>query len=113
MPNPKGPVLSCDQFPGSELDAEQLEFLQAIEHFKKKYKRRFPTWSEVLVVLKQLGYRRVAVNGGSSPSLATGQVPHVATVEELVPPASSSDAGAGTGSVDLERADGPDGGVVA
>lgn len=39
---------------------EQFEFLMAIEEYKKKNTRPFPTWTEVLEVIKALGYRRVA-----------------------------------------------------
>ena len=65
MPNPKGPILRDELFPGSELAAEELEFIAALERFKKRYQRRFPSWSEVLLVLKSLGYRRVAVSESS------------------------------------------------
>lgn len=39
---------------------EQFEFLMAIDEYKKKNARPFPTWTEVLEVIKALGYRRVA-----------------------------------------------------
>ena len=44
--------------PLAEVDAEVLEFIAAIERFKKQHARPFPSWSEVLLVLRQLGYRR-------------------------------------------------------
>jgi hypothetical protein len=44
--------------PLAEVDAEALEFIAAIERFKKQHSRPFPSWSEVLLVLRQLGYRR-------------------------------------------------------
>ncbi|MEE9391535.1 MAG: hypothetical protein V3W41_03420 [Planctomycetota bacterium] len=40
------------------VDGDQLEFIQAIEAFKKEHKRAFPSWSEVLQVLKGLGYAK-------------------------------------------------------
>jgi hypothetical protein len=43
---------------GLEVDDEVLEFIAALERFKKANNRPFPGWSEVLHVLKQLGYRR-------------------------------------------------------
>jgi hypothetical protein len=43
---------------GLEVDDEVLEFIAALERFKKANNRPFPGWSEVLFVLKQLGYRR-------------------------------------------------------
>ncbi len=39
---------------------EQFEFLMAIDEYKRKNARPFPTWTEVLEVIKALGYRRVA-----------------------------------------------------
>lgn len=43
-----------------ELTAEQFEFVMAIEAYKKVNKRLYPTWTEVLEVIGQLGYRKVA-----------------------------------------------------
>jgi len=39
---------------------EQLDFLLAIDEYKRKNSRPFPTWTEVLEVIKALGYRKVA-----------------------------------------------------
>ena len=39
---------------------EQFEFLMAIDCYKKVNQRPFPTWTEVLEVIKALGYRKVA-----------------------------------------------------
>ncbi len=39
---------------------EQFEFLMAIEEYKKANSKPFPTWTEVLEVMKALGYRKVA-----------------------------------------------------
>ncbi len=39
---------------------EQFNFLMAIEQYKKQNARPFPTWTEVLEVIKALGYRKVA-----------------------------------------------------
>jgi hypothetical protein len=39
---------------------EQFEFLMAIDEYKKQNARPFPTWTEVLEVIKALGYRKVA-----------------------------------------------------
>ncbi len=41
------------------MTAEQFEFIMAIETYKKVNKRLFPTWTEVLEVIQQLGYRKV------------------------------------------------------
>jgi len=42
-----------------EMTAEQFEFVMAIEMYKKLNKRMYPTWTEVLEVMRQLGYRKV------------------------------------------------------
>ena len=42
-----------------EMTAEQFEFVMAIETYKKVNKKMFPTWTEVLEVINQLGYRKV------------------------------------------------------
>ncbi len=43
-----------------EMTTEQFEFVMAIETYKKVNKRLYPTWTEVLEVLNQLGYRKVS-----------------------------------------------------
>jgi FMN phosphatase YigB (HAD superfamily) len=43
-----------------QLSDEQFEFLLAIDEYKRKNTRPFPTWTEVLEVIKALGYRKVA-----------------------------------------------------
>jgi hypothetical protein len=44
--------------PLAEIDAEALEFIAAIDRFKKENGRPFPSWSEILLIVRQLGYRR-------------------------------------------------------
>lgn len=39
---------------------EEMEFMQAIETYKRDFRRPFPTWSEILEVVKAMGYRRVS-----------------------------------------------------
>jgi len=39
---------------------EQFQFLMAIDEYKRANSRPFPTWTEVLEVIKALGYRKVA-----------------------------------------------------
>jgi len=43
-----------------EMTEEQFEFLMAIDQYKRENQRPFPTWTEVLEVIKALGYRKVA-----------------------------------------------------
>ena len=41
-----------------EMTPQQFEFVMAIETYKKVNKKLFPTWTEVLEVMQQLGYRK-------------------------------------------------------
>ncbi|KPK45075.1 MAG: hypothetical protein AMJ65_01055 [Phycisphaerae bacterium SG8_4] len=43
-----------------QMSDEQFDFLMAIDEYKRKNTRPFPTWTEVLEVIKALGYRKVA-----------------------------------------------------
>jgi len=40
-------------------DQETLEFLKAIDHFKRTSGRNFPSWTDVLQIIRSLGYRKV------------------------------------------------------
>jgi hypothetical protein len=42
-----------------EMTPEQFEFVMAIETYKKVNRKLFPTWTEVLEVIEQLGYKKV------------------------------------------------------
>jgi hypothetical protein len=42
-----------------EMSEEVLEFITAIDEYKRVNQRQFPNWSEVLEILKTLGYARV------------------------------------------------------
>lgn len=46
-----------------EMSNEQLEFVLAMDEYKRANRRPFPTWTEVLEVIKYLGYRKVAPMG--------------------------------------------------
>lgn len=39
---------------------DEVAFMRAMDEYKRKSGRMFPTWSEVLEVLHSIGYRRVA-----------------------------------------------------
>jgi hypothetical protein len=43
-----------------EMSPEVLEFIQAMDDYRVRHGRPFPSWSEVLDVLMRLGYRKVA-----------------------------------------------------
>lgn len=42
-----------------EMNVEQFEFVMAIETYKKLNRRMYPTWTEILEIVRQLGYRKV------------------------------------------------------
>lgn len=46
---------TCDR----EYNPEELEFMRAMHSYKQRSGRMFPTWSEVLEVLRSLGYEKV------------------------------------------------------
>src|SRR5207253_5985915 len=38
---------------------DEIEFMKAMDQYKRSNRRPFPTWREVLEVLRSLGYRKV------------------------------------------------------
>jgi hypothetical protein len=59
-----------------EYSNEEIEFMKAMDQYKRENRRPFPTWSEVLEVLSALGYRKVA-NPSIMPGLSTTLPPVV------------------------------------
>jgi hypothetical protein len=49
-----------ETYPGANYTDDEVEFFMAIERYQREAHRPFPTWHEVLRVLKSLGYRKVA-----------------------------------------------------
>ena len=43
-----------------QMTDEQFEFVMAVDQYKKLNNRPFPSWTEVLELIKALGYRKVA-----------------------------------------------------
>jgi len=41
-----------------DYSADEIEFMKAMDDYKRKSGRMFPTWSEVLEVVRSLGYHR-------------------------------------------------------
>lgn len=66
-----------------EISGELLEFIMAIDQYKKINERPFPSWSEVFEIIQYLGYRKV-----------TGRAHHInqACGEEVLSSASGSPA---------------------
>ena len=53
---------------------DETEFMKAIEQYKRENRRPFPTWSEVLEILRALGYRKVA-DPGPLPGKSSAAAP--------------------------------------
>jgi hypothetical protein len=63
-----------------EMDTAQFELVMAIETYKKVNRRMYPTWTEILEVVRQLGYRKVkprdiTLANVPEPELYTGADP--------------------------------------
>ncbi|OQY05964.1 MAG: hypothetical protein B6I25_04925 [Planctomycetales bacterium 4572_13] len=43
-----------------QMNEEQFEFLMAMDEYKRANQRPFPTWTEVLEIIRAIGYRKVA-----------------------------------------------------
>ncbi len=41
-----------------QMSGELVEFITAIDSYKRIHERPFPSWSEILVIVKALGYKR-------------------------------------------------------
>lgn len=57
-PRTKPPSAAEPSDAPTAVDAEVLEFIAALDRYKQQHCKPFPGWSEVLLVLKQLGYRK-------------------------------------------------------
>ena len=53
---------------------DEITFMKAMDQYKRDNRRPFPTWSEVLEVLRALGYRKVA-EPTALPGLQPGPPP--------------------------------------
>jgi len=54
-----------------EYTAAEMEFMLAMNEYKRRSGRMFPTWSEVLEVLRDLGYVKTA-SGSQGHSVGAG-----------------------------------------
>lgn len=43
-----------------DYSGDEVEFMNAMDDYKRRSGRQFPTWSEVLEVVRSMGYRKVA-----------------------------------------------------
>jgi len=70
--SPSTPMTNTDQAPEApatktakpatskpdQMEPEVLEFIQAIDDYKRIHGRPFPSWTEVLEIIRNLGYER-------------------------------------------------------
>ena len=54
---------------------DETDFMKAMDRYKRDNRRPFPTWSEVLEVLRALGYRKVAEPTDLPGAKKSGPVP--------------------------------------
>jgi hypothetical protein len=64
-----------------DYNQDDIEFMKAMDQYKRDNRRPFPTWSETLEVLRAIGYRKVA-EPAQMPGLSTAMPPlHPARLE--------------------------------
>ena len=64
---PRGTDPTCSDL---EYSPAELEFMLAMERYRREHHRRFPTCCEVLAVVKSLGYRKADCR--AAPSVGGG-----------------------------------------
>ena len=72
--------------PGCDTTPDELEFALAMYAFQKKNDRRYPAWSEVLYVLRTLGYSKGPPPAEPPPPVRNPYGPalsHTPTPEEI------------------------------
>ncbi|MEX2673022.1 MAG: hypothetical protein WD294_13035 [Phycisphaeraceae bacterium] len=52
-----------------EMSQEQFLFVMAVDAFKRVNGKQFPTWTEVLEVIRKLGYRKTAASELNLPNM--------------------------------------------
>ncbi|HEY2908960.1 MAG TPA: hypothetical protein VGI99_01875 [Gemmataceae bacterium] len=60
MPKILGASSYTENFHGCKITDEEWAFMKAMEAYQRRWRRRYPSWREVLFVLECLGYRKVA-----------------------------------------------------
>jgi len=59
MPPIIGASVYSEVHPGSHITADEWAFMKAMEAYQRRWRRRYPSWREVLYVLHCCGYRKV------------------------------------------------------
>jgi hypothetical protein len=58
-----------------DYSSSEMEFMQAMHEYKNSSGRMFPTWSEVLEVLRSLGYEKPGRTAGPTGQSRAGNAP--------------------------------------
>jgi hypothetical protein len=58
-----------------DYSSSEMEFMQAMHEYKNSSGRMFPTWSEVLEVLRSLGYEKPGRTAGPAGQSRAGNAP--------------------------------------
>ncbi|MCO6456045.1 MAG: hypothetical protein J5I93_12165 [Pirellulaceae bacterium] len=64
-----------------DYSADEIEFMRALDAYKRTSGRMFPTCSEILEVIRGLGYVRVSSTSETEPAMEGGE-PVEAVTEE-------------------------------
>ncbi len=57
------------------LSSEELQFIKAIEKYKSEKNKHFLSWTEVLKIVKKLGYRKVSSGKCQVPAIPAAKKP--------------------------------------
>ena len=52
------PEVGGFHYPGGDLTDDEVEFGRAVHAFQLRHNIRYPAWSDILLVLQSLGYRK-------------------------------------------------------
>ncbi len=63
---------------------DEIEFMQAMDAYKRKNGRMFPTCSEILEVIRDLGYSRPGMQAGSAVVAAQTETPEAGADADAV-----------------------------
>ena len=76
-----------------EITGELLEFIMAVDEYKRINERPFPSWSEVFEIVQYLGYRKVAPQAGHINTASGAEVLDVPTERALAESAAAAACG--------------------
>lgn len=57
-----------------DYNAEEIEFMRALDAYKRSSGRMFPTCSEILEVIRSLGYERPGLNSELTADVSTSEI---------------------------------------